>query len=133
MGGVWTAALSILAVRPLLHEVSGQNGQESGQDNDIHPVFREFFVQSGLKGLLGHLLFGNGDAGHAMVGRPGQGVGVFVAGAHQHDLPVGDIAPLLGIQQSLQIGAAAGDEYGDACFFQHNVTRSSPETISPMA
>ena len=120
------------AVRPLLHKIGGQDGQEAGQDDDIHPVFRQFFVESRLKGLLGHLLLRDGDAGHAMVGGPGQSIRGLVAGADQHDLPVGDGAGFLCFQQSLQIGAAAGDKHGDAGFFQHSVTRSSPETTSPI-
>ena len=67
-----------------------------------------------------------------MVGGPGQGVCGLIAGNHQHDLSVGDAPGLLGVQQRLQIGAAAGDKHGDAGFFQHSVTRSSLSTISPM-
>ena len=120
------------ALRPLADKALGQNGEEARQDDDVDLVFRQLQREGGLKGLLAHLLSGDGDTGHAMVGGPGQCVCRFVAGADQNDLPVGDAALLLGLQQGLQVGAAAGDQHGDIGFFQHKVTRSSLSTISPM-
>ena len=121
------------ALGPAGHKIRRENGEESGQDDEVHPVFRQLERKRALKGLLAHLLAGHGYGGYAVVGGPGQGVGVFVAGAHQHDLSVGNGAGFLRLEQSLQIGAAAGDKDGDAGLAQHTITRSSPVTISPMA
>ena len=49
------------------------------------------------------------DSRHPRVGCAGEGIGLVVAGDDQHDLPGGEGAALLGVQQSLQVGAAAGD------------------------
>ena len=52
-------------------------------------------------------------SGHPRLGCPRQGVGLGVAGDDQHDLAGGQVPGLLGVQQGLEIGAAAGDQHGD--------------------
>ncbi len=120
-------------LRPLLDEVLGQDGQKARQEDEVRLVFPELFQQAGFKVRLAQLLPGHGEAGHAVVFGPLQGVGPGGTGEHHHDLPVGDLPALLGLEQGLQIGAAAGDQDGNARLAQHSTTRSSPETISPAA
>ena len=117
------------AVRPPADEVRRQDGQEAGQDDHVHIAGLQLPGEGGLKVRLTDALLEDADAGDAVVLRPLQGVGAGVVGHHQDDLPVGDVPGLLGQQQMLQVGAAAGDQDGNAA--QHMATLSSPVTISP--
>ncbi|MBQ1860849.1 MAG: phosphoribosylformylglycinamidine cyclo-ligase [Clostridia bacterium] len=46
----------------------------------------------------------------------GQGIGAFPVGKDQDDFPAGDAAGLFLVEQSLQVGAASGNEDGNALF-----------------
>ena len=119
-------------VRPATDEVRGQDGQEPGQHDQIHPVLRQRLHQRRLKRLLPQLLPGQGNGRHAAALCPLQSVGFGIAGEDQHDLPVGQGACFLSVQQRLQVGAAAGDQHSDTGLVQHRITRSSPEITSPI-
>ena len=119
-------------VRPPPDEVRGQNGQEPGQNDQVHLILRQLSRQRRLEPGGAQLLPGHGKGGDAPAPGPLQGKGVRIAGEDQHNLPVGEGPCRLGVEQRLQIGAAAGDQHGDAGLVQHSTTRSSPGTISPI-
>ena len=50
---------------------------------------------------------------------------------HQAQHAVGQLPPLLAVDEGLEVGAAAGDQDSEARP-QHRTTRSSPWAISPM-
>ena len=69
-------------------------------------------------------------AGDTGGGGPLQGVGGGGRGEDGGDGPVLDGSGPLRVDQSLEIGAAAGDEYGDP--LHTSTTPSSPLTTEPM-
>ena len=112
-------------VGPLFRKVRREDLQKSRQDNHVNLRALQRGGESGLKirtrqrhrrdtGLFGPL----------------QGVGAVAVGDHQGDFPVGDAPGGLGVQQSLEIGAAAGDQHGDLRLY-HRTTFSADSTISP--
>ena len=86
----------------------------------------------GLKCLLAaQFLPGADDCWHTCLLCPGESIGVRLTGYHQHDLAGGQLSRRLGVQQGLQVGAAAGDEYRDARLCHRSCTLSPPWTTSP--
>ena len=51
-------------------------------------------------------------------------------GDHKGDLAIDDLTPVLGVDESLQVGAAAGNQNSD--LFHSRITFSSPLTMVPM-
>ena len=132
------------ARRPARGEVRAQDGQETGQHDQIDLALRQQCRQCRLKGgLTAALLRRDRLRADAGIGRPRQRVSALVGRDHQRDLTVGKRARRLCVEQRLQICAAAGDQHGDLCFvhsqvfsfagmlFQHRQIFSSPVTISP--
>ena len=123
-------------------EIGAEDGQKSGQHDQVDVVLFESSQQSLLKTLLGAAacLFGDRDGGDAGLCGPLQGIGAGFVGDYQSDLAVEDLAGRLGVDEGLQVGAAARNQYGDADLFRHkrppldysSSIFSSPVTISPM-
>ena len=81
--------------------------------------------------MRAQLLFVHHTGRNAEVPCPLQCVGTGVIGDDQSNLAVGDLAGSFRFQQSLQIGAAAGDQDCDS-LFQSRITFSSFSTMEPM-
>ena len=97
-------------------------------DHQVDVIFRE----RGQDLLLElRLLADNDGAGDARLPGPLGSPNAGLVGDHQGDGAAFQLPPSLGINERLQIGAAAGGDHGDPGG-QHRTTFSSPETISPM-
>ena len=113
----------------------GKRAAEDPQKARQHDHLDVVLLQQRLQALLKVRLFHTGwqRAGrHAGLFRPLQRVSPLLRGDHQRDLPMGQLPCLPGVQQRLQIGAAAGNQHGDPRSAQHSATFSSPGTISPI-
>ena len=66
--------------------------------------------------------------GNACLLGAGQGISIIVGGNDRNDLSTHQLPPVLGVDQRLQVGAAAGNQYGDP-FTHFSTTFSSPATI----
>ena len=78
-------------------------------------------------GLAGAVLPGDHDRGNAGPLGPLQGVDPGLAGDHQGQVSAVDPAGLLGVDQRLEIGAAAGDENRDL----YHAFAPFPQRFSP--
>ena len=74
---------------------------------------------------------GDDGAGDVRLVGPGDGPDAGLVGNDQGEDPAVEVPTPLGVDESLEVGAAAGDQHGDPGR-QHRTTRSSPMTISPM-
>ena len=126
--------------------VDVQNGIGVGVDQlrrqDVHKPCQHHQANVQLLELLGQ------RHGHGLVGRkilpvddiagdarlfcPFQGEGVWGGGDDGGDLAVRNLAPSLGVDERLQIGAAAGDQHCDAHHYSCTSTPSSPLTTEPI-
>ena len=93
---------------------TGEDDHEAGQDHQINVKDPQLLYQGGGHSLAGgKLLPGYYIAGDPCLRSPLQGVGARVGGDDGGDLTVDQLAPGLGIDEGLKIGAAARDQYGD--------------------
>ena len=112
-------------------ELLGENGHKACQNDDLNAMLGQNFLEPFLKGCLrAAFLFQDNGGGNPCLFRPFQGIGPGVIGYHQ-----GNFAALqhlaLGIDQGLEIGAAAGDKNRNSGF-HWRTTFSSPLTMTPM-
>ena len=61
-----------------------------------------------------------------------QRVGARLGGEDGHDLSSLELSSPLGVNESLEVGAAAGDQHGDALTAHTSSTPASPLTTEPM-
>ena len=101
-------------VRPFGGKAFAENAHEARENDEIDPVLLQQNTKLLFKGRpLPHGGF------HAGFGRAFQRVGFGIVGNDQNDLAAVENAALLRVQKGLKIGAAAGDQHGDPCFFLH--------------
>ena len=112
-------------------EILGEDGHEARQNDDLNAVGGEDFLQLFFKSRLGAaLLFQNHGGVDTGLFSPLQSVGIGVVGNHQHDLAAVEHGAL-GVDQCLQVGAAAGDQNCDFGFHSR-ITFSSFSMMVPM-
>ena len=118
---------------PLGGEVLTEDAHEACQDDQVGAVALQHGLKLCFKGCLGtQFLLVDAGSGNAEVLCPLQRIGTRVIGDDHSDLTVGDLTGFLGFQQSLQIGAAAGDQNCNS-FLHYRITFSlSLSMISPM-
>ena len=107
-----------------------QDGHKARQHHQADVQLLELFHQSHGH-VPGAVIVG---PGHHTAGNPGsfcplQRVGPGLGGDHRGDLPLGVFAPALGVDQRLEVGAAAGNQYGNP---HHSSTPFSPAMHFPM-
>ena len=99
-------------------EVRREDGEEARQDDKVHPVLGKKLRKGGLKRLPAPQGLGRqGLPRDAEALGPRQGVGSLPVRDHKDDLPMGDAPLAPGVQQGLEIRAAAGDQHRDPCLF----------------
>ena len=113
-------------------KVFTENGHEACQNNQFNAIFFQDFFDLFFISQLGiEFLSDNHNGRNVVFRRSCQGISLMVAGKYQGDFAALQDAAFLGINQCLQIGAAAGNKNCDFCF-QHITTPSSEGMISPM-
>ena len=110
---------------PSAGELRGENGQEPGQHNQPDPVFRKRFFQRLLPALpVRESLFFQGQVRDAGLLGPHQGIGGRLGREHQGNVRIRDFPAGGGVQDGLQIGAAAGNQHGCGNLIHTHLTRS---------
>ena len=109
-------------------KLRGQNSQKARQYRHINPVLGQQLLYLGLEARLP--AHGN-RTGHPRRLGAGNGPDAGPVGNDQTDLAAFQLSAGLGVQQGLEVGAAAGDQHGDGRL-QHSVTFSPLWTISPI-
>ena len=111
------------------NDLLAQHAQEPGQHHHVNIMALQGVQQGGVKGGAVGIVFAADHGGfHAKAGGAFQRVDAGLAGDHQHDPAVGVLAAALTFQQSLQVGAAAGDQN---CYTLHTSSTPSPSTMVP--
>ena len=112
-------------------EILRKDGHKTGQNDHFDAVVGQHFLQLFFKSRLGAaFLFQHRFGGDAGLLCPFQGIGTGGIGYHQSDL-TGMQHTSLGIDQCLQVGAAAGDQNRDFGFHSR-ITFSSFSMMEPM-
>ena len=108
-----------------LHQFFGEDDHAARQNHQVDIQRFQFFHQRQSHGAVGVKVFpGQHVAGNPRLSRPLQGVSALLGGDHGGDFAAPQLAPLPGIDQRLQVGAAAGDQNRNFC-------RHSRITFSP--
>ena len=115
------------------HDLPGEDVEEAGQHHQIHLEGLELVNDGpGHGSVVREGLPGEDEAGDPRLRRPLQGVGPLLGGEDRHDLAAPQLSGLLGVDQGLEVGAAAGDQHGDALAAHTSSTPASPLTTEPM-
>lgn len=111
-----------------LHQLFGEDDHAACQNHQCGVQRLHFFHQRQGHGAVGVEVFpGQHVAGNPRLSRPLQGVSALLGGDHGGNFSAAQLAPLLSIDQRLQIGAAAGDQNCD--FGRHSRITFSPSFL----
>ena len=120
------------ALFPPCGKVRAEDAHKARKDDHLYPGIFQLPADGRFKLRLGSaVLPAYGDRADARLLRPLQGIGPGIAGEDKNNLTVLQLSLRLGVQQSLEIGAAAGHKHSNFCF-QHICTLSSLSTMLPM-